>query len=66
MTKTLADELAQENELLRRRLIHHTRPKRPLTMDEAQKLHEAMIDSSTHVYDPEPEAPVVSSEAKDR
>jgi hypothetical protein len=61
MAKTLAEELAHENELLRRRFVHHTRPMRPLTMDEARKLHEAVIDSSKHAYDPEPETIVPSS-----
>lgn len=44
--KTLAQELAEENEALRRRFIHHTRPKRPLTLDEARALQMAVIDSS--------------------
>ena len=48
--KTLAEELREEGELLRRRVVHATRPKRPLTMDEARKLHEAMIDSSEFQY----------------
>lgn len=61
MAKTLAEELAIENELLRRRFVYYTRPKRPLTMDEARKLHQAVIDSSKYAYDPEPETPVPSS-----
>jgi hypothetical protein len=35
---TLADELRREADLLRRRLVHHTRPKGSLTMDEAADL----------------------------
>lgn len=34
-TKTLAESLAEEAELLRRRFVYHTRPKGPLTMDQA-------------------------------
>lgn len=36
--KTLAQALKEEEEALRRRFIHHTRPKRPLTMEEAAAL----------------------------
>jgi len=36
--KTLAEELRDEAELHRRRFIHATRPKRPLSMDEAADL----------------------------
>ncbi len=53
--KTLAEELAEENERLRRRMVHATRPKRPLTMDEARLLHEAMIGSSEFAYTPDAE-----------
>lgn len=49
--KTLAEELREEEEAARRRFIHHTRPKRPLTLDEAIKLHRALINSSDHDYD---------------
>ena len=40
MTKetTLADELKHEGELLRRRFVHATRPKGPLTLDQAADL----------------------------
>lgn len=40
MTKqrTLAEELALENELLRRRFVHATRKRGPLTVDEAAAL----------------------------
>lgn len=41
-TKTLAEELAAEEELARRRFVHHTRPKGPLSLDEARKLCERM------------------------
>ena len=51
MSKTLAEEIAEESDRLRRRVIHHSLPKRPLTLDEACKLHEAMIGSSGIVYD---------------
>lgn len=36
--KTLAEELKQEAERLRRRFIHAARPKRPLSFDEARAL----------------------------
>jgi hypothetical protein len=49
--RTLAEELAAENELLRRRLVHFTRPRRQLTLEEARKLHEALIDSTTLAYE---------------
>lgn len=42
MGKTLAEDLREEAEQLRRRFVHHTRPKRPLTMNEARALCEAM------------------------
>jgi len=38
--KTLADELREEEQRARRRFIHATRPKRPLTLDEARELCE--------------------------
>lgn len=34
---SLADDLRKEAEQLRRRFVHHTRPKRVLSMDEAKK-----------------------------
>jgi len=40
--KTLAQELAEEAELLRRKAVHADRPRRPLSMDEAAKLHQKM------------------------
>lgn len=40
--KTLADELADEAELARRRFIHATRPRGPLTMEQARALCERM------------------------
>lgn len=49
--KTLAQELADESERLRRRMVHATRPKRPMTLDEARRLHEAMIASSDLAYE---------------
>ena len=36
--RTLAEYLKREEELLRRRVVHATRPKGPLTMDEAADL----------------------------
>ena len=36
--RTLADELRAENARLQARFIHHTRPKRPLTFEEAAEL----------------------------
>jgi len=50
--KTLAEELRDDDERLRRRIVHATRPKHPLTMDDAEKLHRAMIESSEFVSDP--------------
>lgn len=40
--KTLAEELAEEGERLRRRVVHATRPKRPMTMEEAIDLSRRM------------------------
>lgn len=37
-TETLADALREEEELLRRRFVHATRPKGPLTMEQAIEL----------------------------
>lgn len=39
---TLAEELAAENERLRRRFVHATRPKGLLSMDQARDLAERM------------------------
>lgn len=36
--QTLADDLMREAKLLRRRFIRHTRPKGPLTLDQARDL----------------------------
>lgn len=44
---TLAEELARANEVLRRRFVHHTGPKGPLTMDQARDLCERMAGPST-------------------
>ncbi len=38
---TLAEELKEEDGRLQRRIVHATRPKRPLTLDEAIGLHKA-------------------------
>lgn len=38
MNKTLAEALKEEDELLRRRIVHATRPKRPLSLEEAAEL----------------------------
>lgn len=40
--RTLAEELAAEEELARRRFVHHTRPNGPLSLDEARKLCERL------------------------
>jgi hypothetical protein len=40
--KTLAESLKEEQDALRRRFIHHTRPKRPLSMEEAAELARRM------------------------
>lgn len=42
--QTFADDLAQEDELLRRRFVHATRPRGPLSMDQAAELCERMND----------------------
>lgn len=42
MTKALAEELKAEEERLRRRFVHHTRPRDPLTLKEAIELSERM------------------------
>lgn len=34
-TRTLANDLREEADQLRRRFVHHTRPQRPLTLQEA-------------------------------
>lgn len=44
---TFADEMRRENELLRRRLVHATRPRGPLTMQEAADLAERMEGAPT-------------------
>jgi hypothetical protein len=41
---TLTDDLRAEGDQLRRRFVHHTRPKGPLTIEQAQKLCERMSD----------------------
>jgi hypothetical protein len=41
--RTLADDLREEEELARRRFVHATRPKYPMSMEEAMKLHERML-----------------------
>ncbi len=40
--KTLAESLKEEEEALRRRFVHHTRPKRPLSLEETMELAERM------------------------
>lgn len=40
--KTLAQALAEEGEALRRRFVHHTRPRGPLSLEDAIKLSEDM------------------------
>lgn len=40
--KTLAEELKDEEELMRRRFVHATRPKGPLSLEEACALCERM------------------------
>lgn len=44
-TKTLAESLAEEAELLRRRFVHHTRLKRPMTLEQATDLCRRMDGS---------------------
>lgn len=41
-SRTLAEDLEVENELLRRRFVHATRPKGLLTLNQALELHERM------------------------
>jgi len=45
--RTLAEELKHEEELLRRRFVHHTRPKGPLSLKEAMELSERMQGKSS-------------------
>lgn len=40
--KTLAESLKEEEEALRRRFVHHTRPKGPLSLEEAMELAKRM------------------------
>jgi hypothetical protein len=40
--KTLAEAIAEEDEMLRRRFVHHTRPKGPLTLAQAIALSRRM------------------------
>lgn len=40
--KTIAEEMARDADLLRRRFIHATRPKRPLSLKEAIELSDKM------------------------
>jgi len=40
--KTLSDGLREEEELLRRRLVHHAGPRGPLSMDDAIALSKRM------------------------
>lgn len=40
--KTFAELFKEEDELLRRRFVHHTRPKGSLTMEQARELCERM------------------------
>lgn len=47
---TLADDLRAEEELQRRRFVHATRPKHPLSMEEAIELHKRM-EGFTRVCD---------------
>lgn len=44
--KTLAEELAEEEERLRRRMVHATRPRGPLTLEQARDLCERMEKKS--------------------
>lgn len=39
---TLAEELKREEELVRRRFVHHTRPKEPMSLEEATALSKRM------------------------
>lgn len=55
MAKTLAEELAHETELLRRRFVHHTRPKRPLSLQEAMELCREMDGDPQKEKAPAPE-----------
>lgn len=40
--KTLAESLKEEDEALRRRFVHHTRQRHPLSLEEAMELAERM------------------------
>lgn len=45
--KTLADAFREEEELARRRFVHHTRPKGPMSLDEAREICERMDGQKT-------------------
>ena len=45
--KTLAESLKDEEEALRRRFVHHMRPKRPLSLEEALELAKRMAGQPT-------------------
>jgi hypothetical protein len=44
--RSFAEELAREGDLLRRRFVHHTRPKGPLTLEQAKALCERMGEAT--------------------
>lgn len=50
--KTLTEELKDEEELMRRRFVHATRPKGPMSMEEAQALCERMEGKNVRKNDP--------------
>lgn len=53
--KTLAEDLREEAEQLRRRFVHHTRPKGQLTLEQARKLAEEIAecpDDPTNTHGP--------------
>lgn len=44
--KTFAQEMREEEERLRRRVVHATRPRHPMSLDEAMELSARMAGTS--------------------
>lgn len=63
--RTFADELRAEADLLRRRFVYHTRPKRLLTMEEAGELcrrMESPVDTGNQLLSEQRDLPQEPSE----
>ncbi len=48
---TFAEEMKREQDQLRRRFVHHTRPKGPLSLEEAIALSKRMEGSADAVHE---------------